>query len=112
MHGKSIRNDQNRGMHDKLTLLPLLMKSNEDEEKQKSQMYLSLSEIRKKTPTEAHEIIATLFYYHQKRIQELTEHNKELWLQIQEYKNNRHEATQEIMEKIWDNEEDEFWDDF
>lgn len=110
MHGKSIHKDQNRGLHDKLTLL---MEPKKGKEEPKSQMmYRNLSEIRKKTPTEAHEIIATIFYYHQKRIQELTEHNKKLWLQIQEYKNNRHDATQEIMEKIWDNKEDEFWDDF
>ena len=88
------------------------MKSSEVE-KQKSQIfYNNLSEIKKKTPTEAYEVITSLFYYHQKCIQELTERNKELELEIHNYKNNQHDPTQEIMAKIWDNKEDEFWDDF
>ncbi len=95
-------------MHDKLTLLTEFQKN---EEKQKSQLiYRNLLEIKEKPPKEAHEIIVRILYNQQERIQKLIEHNRELWLQIQTYKNNQQETTQDIMREIWDNEEDEFWD--
>ena len=88
------------------------MESSKNEEKQKSEtMYLDLSEIKDKPSKEAHEIIVAVLYSQHKRIQQLIEHNQELSLQILTCTNNQQKTTQDIMMEIWDNKEDEFWDD-
>ena len=50
-------------------------------------------------------------------VQKLTKQNKELSLQIKEYKNklkhhsaNQPETTGSIMKRVWNNKEDEYWD--
>lgn len=86
------------------------------ETKSKSERYFSselteLEEIESKTPQEAHQSIVKTLMGQQKIIDILLMDNQQLWDKLQRYE----EVTtpkQTLVQKIWDNKEDEFWDTF
>ena len=82
----------------------------ERSEEKQQQIFHELSEIDTKTPGEAHESIVAVLYKQQELIQRLTEDNKELRSYIQQQLSSQHGTTENIMRRIWDNKEDEFWD--
>lgn len=71
-----------------------------------------LAEIESKTPEEAHRSIVDVLYNQQKLIDVLLQDNKELWTMIKMYEEKPITRTQSLIQKIWDNKEDEFWDTF
>ncbi len=80
-------------------------------------MISELIGIENKSPEEAHKAIGVVLYDQYKTIDKLRNNNKKLWLEIQQYKTKGFNAenknhSQIIMEKIWDNKEDDFWDTF
>ena len=81
-------------------------------------MITEFEEIVNKSSGEEHKIITAIFYNQQKIIEKLLNSNKELQLELQQCKRTpdfnqeNKSSSQVIMEKIWDNKEDEFWDTF
>jgi len=86
------------------------------EPKEKGKTFLKstsyLEEIESKTPEEAHRSIVHVLYNQQKLIDVLLQDNKELWDMVNTYEEKRVTSTQSLVEKIWNNKEDAFWDTF
>ena len=68
--------------------------------------------MEEKTPKLIQEFL-DIIIYQQERIKKLEKDNKSLHLRVEDYKNRikQKETTQDIMRRIWDNKEDEFWDE-
>lgn len=88
-------------------------------EPRKQQYVLSeLIGIENKSPRDAHKAISIVLYNQSKTIEKLRNDNKQLWIQVQQHKTLNQNLSanmddpQVIVNRIWDNEEDEFWDTF
>ena len=92
----------------------------QDNKQEMQNAWTKLAEINQKNPEEAHRNIVFTLYNQQKVIDHLSQDNKTLWQQLQKYETIQElvsegqpqSSTYRIVEKIWDNKEDEFWDAF
>ena len=98
-----------------------ILETKKQEDKHEMQSALAeLVKIDQKSPEEAHRSIVFTMYRQQKIIDRLLKDNKTLWKQLQKYKTAQESisrgqsqsSTYGIVEKIWNNKEDEFWDTF